>query len=52
MKQPKCPSIVEWIKKMWGECVCVCVCIGFPGGTSAKEPACQHRRHKRYGFDP
>ena len=24
-KQPKCPSIDEWIKKM----VCVCVCIIF-----------------------
>ena len=26
--------------------------LGFPGGTSAKEPACQCRRHKRRGFDP
>ena len=25
---------------------------GFPGGESAKEPACQCRRHKRYRFDP
>ena len=25
---------------------------GFPGGTSGKEPTCQCRRHKRYGFDP
>ena len=25
---------------------------GFPGGTSGKEPACQHRRLKRCGFDP
>ena len=28
--------------------VCVCVCVyvymGFPGGTSGKEPACQCRR--------
>ena len=24
-KQPKCPSIDEWIKKIW--CVCVCVCV-------------------------
>jgi len=23
----------------------------FPGGMSGKEPACQHRRHKRHGFD-
>ena len=25
---------------------------GFSGGTSGKEPACQCRRHKRYGSDP
>ena len=23
-KQPKCPSIDNWVKKM---CVCVCVCV-------------------------
>ena len=28
------------------------IVLGFPGGTSAKEPACQCRRHKRCGFDP
>ena len=26
--------------------------LGFPGGDSGKEPAYQHRRHKRHGFDP
>ena len=26
--------------------------LGFPGGASGKEPACQGRRHKRQGFDP
>ena len=26
--------------------------LGFPGGAIGKEPACQCRRHKRYGFDP
>ena len=26
--------------------------MGFPGGTAVKEPHCQHRRHKRRGFDP
>ena len=26
--------------------------MGFPGGASGKEPACQCRRHKRCGFDP
>ena len=25
---------------------------GFPGGASGKEPARQHRRHKRCRFDP
>jgi len=25
--------------------------MGFPGGTSGKEEACQCRRHKRHGFD-
>ena len=24
--------------------------MGFPGGTSGKEPACQCRRHKRCGI--
>ena len=26
--------------------------MGFPGGASGKEPACQCRRHKTQGFDP
>ena len=26
-KQPKCPSIGEWLKKMWYIYVCVCVCV-------------------------
>ena len=26
--------------------------MGFPGGTSSKEPACQCRRHKGCEFDP
>ena len=26
-KQLKCPSIDEWIKRMWGVCVSVCVCV-------------------------
>ena len=25
--------------------------MGFPGGASGEEPACQCRRHKRCGFD-
>ena len=26
--------------------------MGFPGGATGKEPACQRRRWKRQGFDP
>ena len=26
--------------------------VGFPGGASGREPACQCRRCKRCGFDP
>ena len=26
--------------------------LGFPGGASGKEPVCQCRTHKRYGFHP
>ena len=26
--------------------------MGFPGGTSGKEPTCQCRRHKSHGFNP
>ena len=26
--------------------------LGFPGGASGKEPACQCWRHKKHGFDP
>ena len=25
--------------------------MGFPGGSSGKEPACRCKRHKRHGFD-
>ena len=27
-------------------------CVGFPGGDSGKEFACQCRRHRRHGFNP
>ena len=27
------------------------VVLGFPGGASGQEPACQFRRHKRCGFN-
>jgi len=26
--------------------------MGFPGGAGGKEPACQCRRRKKWGFDP
>ena len=26
--------------------------LGFPGGASGEEPACQYRRHKRRRFHP
>ena len=29
----------------------VCIYVGFPGGTSYKELACQCRRHKRHGVN-
>ena len=33
-------------------CPCFCILMAFPGGASGKEPACQSRRHKRWGFNP
>ena len=27
MEATKCPSVDEWIKKMWYIYVCVCVCV-------------------------
>ena len=38
---------VQW--KGWDTYICT---MGFPGGPSDKDPACQSRRHKRHGFDP
>ena len=32
-------------------CLVFCNITMMPGGASGKEPACQCRRHKRYGFD-
>ena len=37
--------------RYWGLLI-MHACMGFPGGISGKEPACQCRRHKRHGFDP
>ena len=33
-------------------CILVRSKVGFPGGASGKELACQCRRHKKCGFDP
>ena len=30
----------------------ILMAMGFPGGSSGKEPACQFKRHKRHEFDP
>ena len=30
----------------------ICIFVGFPGGTSGKEPACQCKRLERHGFNP
>ena len=42
LKQPG----ISGINSSWLWCI-----MGFPGGTSGKEPACQCRRHNRSGFD-
>ena len=51
----------EWVRQRRGKKKLIHTCIyehitavggGFPGGTNSKEPACQCRRSKRYGFDP
>ena len=34
----------NWDREWWG--------LGFPGGASDKEPACQSRRQERHRFDP
>ena len=39
----KCIWLYTWFA--WG------FIRGFPGGTGGKEPTCQCRRHKRYGFN-
>ena len=55
------PGIASWLYLL-SKCVCMysfCLYIyiyvyilGFPGGASGKEPACQCRRCKRLMFDP
>ena len=43
-----CPLLVSFLVLWW----IPLVLLGFPGSTSGKEPACQCRRQKRWGFDP
>ena len=39
-------SLLE--QKLWN----LCSTVGFPGSAYGKEPACQCKRCKRWGFDP
>ena len=56
-KSPRCKS-VNWVftgqleSSKWDFWPIVYLKLGFPGGASGKESACQCRRHKRCGFDP
>ena len=34
------------------QCMYVCMYVGFPGGASGKEPACQYRGYKDTGLIP
>ena len=52
-------SLETWLKGIFFICLCIpnhfistFMFIGFLGGTSGKEPACQCRRHKRHRFNP
>ena len=45
----------QWVREKWAWDVKntdTWHCLGFPGGTRGKEPDCQSRRHKIFGFDP
>ena len=42
-----------WIDKEIVSYICIYIYVYvFPGGSAGKEPACQCRRAKRWGFDP
>ena len=43
-------SLVKWVGEVFIFLILV-MQKGFPGGAHVKEPACQHRRHKRCGFN-
>ena len=43
-----CPSVVSQFEKIYAPNFY----LGFLGGASGKEPACQCRRHKRHRFNP
>ena len=42
----QCISLGLVITRRWGSH------LGFPGGAGGKEPDCQCRRYRRYGFNP
>ena len=43
---------VFYLKVLYFNFILIQLSMGFPGGVSSKEPACQCRRHKRHGFNP
>ena len=45
-------TICHWPKLLRFYCLYSVCYMGFPGGISGKELACQCRRHKRRGFNP
>ena len=47
--QYECSQIIFHMLK---NCVFLIGILGFPGGSSGKEPTCQCKRHKSLGLDP
>ena len=39
-------------EELWAQFTYLLDSMGFPGGTSGKEPSCQRKRHKRHGLNP
>ena len=42
----------QTLQSLQENCQHISRALGFPGGTSGKEPFCQCRRYKRLGFNP
>ena len=54
-KEPDTTAVTERActpSKILGRVSLIYLYMGFPGGTSGKEPLCQHRRYKKRGFNP